>query len=207
MSEVENTGNATQMPEEATQVQDQAQVEAPAQSQEAEATLNEQAATEEVKEEQAKVVPEKYEYNKEGLLLSEKEITRLESEAKEKGLSQDEFAALMENDNARISEFVENRKEAFLSQVKTWGEQAMNDPEFGGDNFVASSENAKRAIDKFGGESLKQILNETGYGNHPEIFKAFAKIGKAMSDDSFVKAKAHAPAQPDRLARYYPSMK
>lgn len=206
MSEVENTGNATQMPEETTQVQDQAQVEAPAQIQEVEAKPNEQTA-EEIKEEQAKVVPEKYEINKDGLLISEKEISRLEAEAKEKGLSQDEFAALVENDNARVSEFFQNRQEAFQNLVKEWGNQAMNDPEFGGDNFIASSENAKRAIDKFGGESLKQILNETGYGNHPEIFKAFARIGKEMSEDTFVKAKAHAAPQIDRLSRYYPSMK
>jgi hypothetical protein len=60
---------------------------------------------------------------------------------------------------------------------------------------------------EFGGDELKQVLNESGLGNHPALFKAFAKIGKAMSEDTFVKSKAHSSPEVDRLSRMYPSMK
>lgn len=41
-------------------------------------------------------------------------------------------------------------------------------------------------MDKFGSPELKQYLNETGLGNHPELVRIFANIGKAMSEDGLV---------------------
>ena len=41
-------------------------------------------------------------------------------------------------------------------------------------------------LDLFGTPELKTYLNDTGLGNHPDLVKAFVKIGKAMSEDGMV---------------------
>ena len=52
--------------------------------------------------------------------------------------------------------------------------------------FNESIELSKRVIDKFGSQELKQQLDATGFGNHPELVRIFSKIGKAMGDDKLV---------------------
>ncbi|MEC7472463.1 MAG: hypothetical protein VX946_03765 [Pseudomonadota bacterium] len=43
-----------------------------------------------------------------------------------------------------------------------------------------------KAIEKFGSPELRQVLNDSGLGNHPELVKFCHRIGKAISDDSLV---------------------
>lgn len=43
---------------------------------------------------------------------------------------------------------------------------------------------AKRAIEEFGGEPLKDFLNMTRLGNHPDVISTFYKVGKTMSEDT-----------------------
>lgn len=62
------------------------------------------------------------------------------------------------------------------------------DKEIGGDKLTASLSKAQQALETFGTPELKEYLNETGLGNHPELVKAFVKIGKAMSEDNMVSA-------------------
>ena len=40
---------------------------------------------------------------------------------------------------------------------------------------------ARRAVRAFGSDQLSDLLNETGLGNHPEMIRAFAKIGAELS--------------------------
>lgn len=48
---------------------------------------------------------------------------------------------------------------------------------------------AVRAADTFGGEPLRQLLEETGLGNHPVIVKTFCQIGRATAEDSSLGGK------------------
>jgi hypothetical protein len=43
-----------------------------------------------------------------------------------------------------------------------------------------------RAAAKFCTPEEKQILNETGWGNHPLLTKFFARVGRAMADDTIL---------------------
>lgn len=70
--------------------------------------------------------------------------------------------------------------------IKTWVKDVKSDTELGGAKFNETSEYAQRAVKKFGSEKFIEILNETGYGNHPEVVRAFARIGRAMSDDKLI---------------------
>ena len=43
-----------------------------------------------------------------------------------------------------------------------------------------------KAVNEFGGDELKQYLDESGAGNSPKLIQAFYNIGKAMSEDKLI---------------------
>ena len=63
----------------------------------------------------------------------------------------------------------------------------------------------RKALDAFGTPELKDVLNATGFGNHPEVIKAFYKAGKAISADGFVPGTPKG-AETDIAKRMFPSM-
>lgn len=74
--------------------------------------------------------------------------------------------------------------DALAKAQAEWLQTAKADKEIGGASFEANTLLAKKAMVKFGGESLQAWLQETGLGNHPELIRAFVRIGKAMAEDS-----------------------
>ena len=75
------------------------------------------------------------------------------------------------------------RGEAFAKQVEEWGAVVKADPELGKAENLAL---AKKTVDTFGSPELRDLLNSTGMGNHPEVVRLMQKIGKAISEDTFV---------------------
>lgn len=74
-------------------------------------------------------------------------------------------------------------------QVKRWGDHltelrtaAQNDPEIGKAKYTENLSIAKKAIAKFGGPALRDVLNKYGVGAHAEMIRTFAKIGRAMGE-------------------------
>ena len=80
--------------------------------------------------------------------------------------------------------------ERHTSQVEAvtqgWLDQSSSDKEFGGERLDANLAVAKTALDKFGTPELKQLMNQTGLGNHPELIRFFYRAGKAISEDTYV---------------------
>lgn len=65
-----------------------------------------------------------------------------------------------------------------------WLNEARTDKEIGGDKFKENVALADKFVNKFGGDSLMSALRESGLGKHPAIIRAFAKAGRAISEDS-----------------------
>lgn len=74
--------------------------------------------------------------------------------------------------------------QAWQETVAGWADTAKKDKEIGGDRWDSTVASATRAIAKFGTPELKEYLQNTGGGNHPELIRVFAKIGAAISDDT-----------------------
>ena len=77
------------------------------------------------------------------------------------------------------------RAELHKTTIAKWADDVKADKELGGDKLAESTATAKKAI-ALGGPELTALLNESGLGNHPVIFKWAHAIGKAMSEDSKV---------------------
>jgi hypothetical protein len=70
--------------------------------------------------------------------------------------------------------------DSWVKQGETW--QAEIKAAFG-DKLDAKVVAAQKAIDRFGGEELREIFRRYGIGNQPEMLKAWAAVGEAMAED------------------------
>lgn len=123
----------------------------------------------------------------ENTTLTKEYVDKVASFAKENGLTPAQAQKVLERDHAYFAETQKSAKENFEKQIGDWEKQVQEDKTLGGDNFAANMEFAKRGFEKFSTPELKKILNQSGYGSHPEVVRMFFAIGKAMSDDSFHK--------------------
>lgn len=112
-------------------------------------------------------------------------IDEISAYAKEKGLSNEDAQELLDRENDAITQYVADEQEDLKGLHKEWAEEVKADPELGGDKFEETAELARRVVERFGDDDLKEVLNATGFGNYPAVVRLFAKIGKSMSNDKF----------------------
>ena len=99
------------------------------------------------------------------------------------GLTQDQAASMLklyaavENEQTKASTKA-NADFAVDSQInlkREWGT-----------NYDSKIDMAQRAFAQFSSKEFSQLMDETGLGNHPELLKAFSKIGEMMGEDQLV---------------------
>lgn len=66
-----------------------------------------------------------------------------------------------------------------------WAAASKTDKEFGGEKFAENLGLANKAMKQFAPE-LPAVFAKNGLGNHPDVIRAFVRIGKAISEDGFV---------------------
>lgn len=144
----------------------------------------EKEAAEKAEKEKKPTVPEKYEFKApEGVeQLDPQALAVFEPIAKELGLSQEQAQKLVDI----YPQIQQQQAELWSKQVTDWGEQVKADKEIGGDKLTASVGQAQKALDQFGTPALRDYLHTSGLGNHPELVRAFAKVGKMMSEDKII---------------------
>jgi len=134
--------------------------------------------------------PDKYTFeNPEALaegLEIDTEITDAYAEAaRELNLPQDKaqamYAKTMTAMHARARAVQEQQAGEWVAAVKA-------DPDIGGTNFDRNQGIARKAIDEFASDELREVLNDpVGIGNHPEMVRFMVKVGRTLSEDSFGK--------------------
>lgn len=124
----------------------------------------------------------------EGSILSDETVSRITEFAKANKLSQEQATKLLEKESVAASSLVEEQQKAIEQASNAWIAEAKADPEIGGDKFEESAEMAKRVAKRFGTEKFFEALNnpKNPWGNHPELIRTFARIGRAMEPDKLV---------------------
>jgi hypothetical protein len=96
--------------------------------------------------------------------------------------------------------------DALVQQGEDWVKQVRSDPDLGGAKFEATALSAQKAIAAFGTPELKELLNSTYLGNHPEVVRIFSRIGQALGEDKLNRqADAGGTGQLSLAERLYPS--
>lgn len=80
-----------------------------------------------------------------------------------------------------------------IAQRKEWADAFEADQDLGGANKAKTLADAARAFDHYGikpGEGLRQLLDESGLGNHPDMIRFVARIGRDLDEGSFERGGA-----------------
>ncbi|ECR7551308.1 peptidase [Salmonella enterica] len=134
--------------------------------------------------------PEKYEFQAaEGVELDTEALKDFESVARELNLTNEQAQKLVDAYPKILAGVQQRQAEAWQQTTEQWAADVKADKEIGGDKLTSNLSAAQRALDLFGTPELKEYLNTTGLGNHPDLVKTFVKIGKAMSEDGMVTGK------------------
>lgn len=139
----------------------------------------------------------------EGVELDESGVAEFTTIAKELKLPADAAKKLVALEVKRV----QAQQQAHATLVESWAEQVKADKDLGGEKLQENLAVARKAIDEFGSPELKELLNSTGLGNHPEVVKLAFKIGKAISEDGFVRGQPKGAATESDLAKsLFPTM-
>lgn len=139
----------------------------------------EKAPAEEAKPEGA---PENYEFTNTDAMDPEV-LGQYAEVAKELGLSQDAAQTILD----KVMPTIQSRQQEQMQAIsQQWADQARTDKEFGGDKLDGNLALAKRALDAYATPELRNLLNDSGLGNHPEVIRFMVRAGQSISEDSFV---------------------
>ena len=137
-----------------------------------------------------RVVPEKYDLKlPDGAeFVKDTDLAAIAEEAKAFKLTNEEAQRLVESRVKERKSFVDAQVAEHETRVKAWAEDLRKDPEIAGKDgavYGANIAGAKLVINKFASPALRELLNKSGYGNHPELVRMMVNISKAMKEDSF----------------------
>ena len=88
----------------------------------------------------------------------------------------------------KIRQFGASQMESWAKLNEKWVSDFKVDQEIGGDRVQETVAAATRAMDRFGTPGLREALIMTGAGNHPEVIRFVARVGRATAEDRFVVA-------------------
>jgi hypothetical protein len=148
--------------------------------------------------------PEKYDefVAPEGTELGSAVMTDFESAARELNLSQDAAQTM-------LNKVLPSMKASYEGQIETakttWAEASTADSEFGGDQLNQNVATAKKALDAYGSDNLRGLLNQTGLGNHPEVIRMLWKVGQTLSEDGVVNGVPAPAKEMDTAKRLFPN--
>lgn len=122
----------------------------------------------------------------EGSQVSQDRLDEIAAYAAERGLSDDQAQDIVQFEADAVGRERDFQAEQMKELRSTWIESLRQDPQYGGERFTKTCEEAKRALDKFATKELKEHLNRTGLGDNKELIITFARIGAQFSEDTLV---------------------
>lgn len=97
----------------------------------------------------------------------------------------------------------------FAAMRAGWAKDCQKDKEIGGANWKETETLAAKALDTFGapeGSDFRKLLNESGFGDHPEMIRMFRRIGEKLGEDPLTPSADGGKAEkPDRVRTLYPN--
>lgn len=157
--------------------------------------------------------PEKYELALEGVELDPALVGEAEPILRELNLSNEQANALLplapkimaKAQEATMQQLVD----AGAQQRKAWLDAFNADPDIGGAKREETTHLAAKGLDALGygnDHPFRKALNESGFGNHPDMIRAFRRIGEMVGEDgSFIRSNDGVQVKVDAAKRLYPN--
>lgn len=122
----------------------------------------------------------------EGMEMDADVLGEFKNLAKELNIPQAKAQQLIDFQSQLATKQAEQYQAAVTKQAQDWAASIKSDPEVGGENYEKSVASAVKVIQSFGDPALTELLNTSGLGNHPALFKFCHRISAAISEDKFV---------------------
>lgn len=122
---------------------------------------------------------------------------------RELGLNQDQAQKLVSFWATHQAATAEAQRAAATQQATQWLRDMQADPVLGGAKFAQNTGVAFRAVERFGSPALKELLNQSGLGNHPELVRFAFNVGQAMGEDGVLTSGAGGGGAPNALDALY----
>lgn len=148
--------------------------------------------------------PDKYEFKPaEGRPAADPELsTELSAIAKEFDLSQAAAQRVYDLGEKLVAKHTTALTEQIEKTRNDWGVQSKTDKEFGGDQLDSNLAVARKALD-LGTPELREFLNSSGIGNHPEVIRWMYRVGKTLKQDEHVQGGR--PGEQKDARSFYPN--
>jgi len=124
---------------------------------------------------------------------------------KEMGLNQEQAQKMVDWYASQVETAHKSQVDAHNQLMNDWQEQSRNDSEFGGDAFEENIKVAQSAVTKLGTPALKQLLEDHGVGNHPEVIRFMVKVGNLTKEDVPGASTAAQTEKQDHASLLYPN--
>lgn len=156
-------------------------------------------------------VPDKYELAApEGFSLDPAAVEAAAPVFKEAGLTNEQANKLM----PAAKDFAERTAQATIdgiieqgqAQRATWLKEFDADAEIGGQNKETTLHLAAKGLDAMGykdGHPFRKAMNDTGFGNHPDMIRVFRRLGQMAGEDGFVTGGGAPMQKPDQASTWY----
>ncbi len=116
----------------------------------------------------------------ENSLLSPQTLAAFKQTATEVNLPAEALSQWLSHEETRLQAAAEQAAQAQQTQLENWARQTQ--ATFG-PRWQEEVSKAVRAADAFGGPQLRQLLEETGLGNHPVIVRTFHAVAQRICED------------------------
>lgn len=149
--------------------------------------------------------PEKYADFKlpDGFKADPETLKKFQETAKTLGLPQDKAQKLVDFQAAMVGEQEQQQAAAYAKIRSEWKTETLKAL---GANATEEMALVAKTRDTFGSPELNKLLNESGFGDHPAVVKFFAKMGKAISEDTIAEGNA-AGGEKSHAERLFPNHK
>lgn len=141
----------------------------------------------------------------EGMSLDEGALAEAVPMFKELGLTQEQSQKVIDLYAKQVQAGSEKQVDDFNQLMNDWRDKSQNDREFGGDKFNESVKTARAAINEYGTPELKQLLEDHGVGNHPEVVRFMVRVGRTLKEDVPGSSGSAASKTADRVSILYPN--
>lgn len=138
----------------------------------------------------------------EGMELDRGLLTEATPVLREIGLADHQVSKLLPLVGKVQERMLQQQGDDFTALRTEWASQSTSDREMGGSRWSETMRLADIAMNAGGatkGSEFRQLLDESGLGNHPAFVRVFRKLGQQLAA-----GKGSRAAKPDRLAVLYP---
>lgn len=151
----------------------------------------------ETKVEEAKGAPEQYaDFTfPEGVEIDAEALGEFKDVAKELNLDQASAQKVAEIGAKLAEKWATAAQTQHQAILDGWITEVKADKEIGGDALPQNLAVAKRALDTYGNQGLKDLLNTSGFGNNPDVIKFMRNVGLTLKEDTVVTGREKAASK------------